>query len=115
MASFAQSALTLGIGSFAPLNKTLGQRQDLLELVGVLVIRVLDFTVFFYCFVYVNSFYVLFNFVSRVFLLLCLCILIIMYVLFCIFCFHRPNWHSSATLTEVFPCFFLTCKANARV
>jgi hypothetical protein len=24
-------------------------------------------------------------------------------------------WHSSATLTEVFPCFFLTSKANARV
>jgi len=29
--------------------------------------------------------------------------------------FHRANWHSSATLTEVFPCFFLSCKANARV
>jgi hypothetical protein len=42
-------------------------------------------------------------------------ILIVMYVLFCIFCFHRANWHSSATLTEVFPCFFLSCKANARV
>ena len=27
----------------------------------------------------------------------------------------RPNWHSSATLTEVFPCFLLSCKANARV
>jgi Flp pilus assembly protein TadB len=45
----------------------------------------------------------------------CLCILIVMYVLFCIFCFHRANWHSSANLTEVFPCFFLSCKANARV
>jgi len=32
------------------------------------------------------------------------------------FCsFHRANWHSPATLTEVFPCFFLSCKANARV
>jgi hypothetical protein len=40
---------------------------------------------------------------------------IVMYVLFCIFCFHRANWHSSATLTEVFKCFFLRCKANARV
>jgi hypothetical protein len=57
-----------------------------------------------------------------VFLLLCLCILIVMlcilivmYVLFCIFCFHRANRHTSATLTEVFPCFFLNCKANARV
>jgi hypothetical protein len=29
--------------------------------------------------------------------------------------FHRASWHSSATLTEVFPCFFLSCKANARV
>ena len=28
---------------------------------------------------------------------------------------HRTNWHSSATLTEIFPCFFLSCKANARV
>ena len=32
-----------------------------------------------------------------------------------IFCFHRANWHYSATLTKVFPCFFLSCKANARV
>ena len=28
---------------------------------------------------------------------------------------HRASWHSSATLTEVFPCFFLICKANVRV
>jgi hypothetical protein len=49
----------------------------------------------------------LFNFVS--FLLLCLCIFIVMYFLFCIFCFHRASWHSSATLTEVFPCFSLSC------
>jgi len=58
-------------------------------------------------------FVLLFNFVIYVFL--CLCILIVMYVLFCIFCFHRANWHSSATLTEVFACFFLSCKANAGV
>ena len=38
-----------------------------------------------------------------------------MYVLFCIFCFHHANWHFSATLTEVFLCFFLSCKANASV
>jgi len=25
------------------------------------------------------------------------------------------NWHSPATLTEIFPCFFLSCKANAKV
>jgi hypothetical protein len=29
--------------------------------------------------------------------------------------FHRANWHSSVTLTEVSPCFFRSCKANARV
>jgi hypothetical protein len=34
---------------------------------------------------------------------------------FCMFMyFHRASWHSSATLTEVFPCFFLSCKANAK-
>jgi hypothetical protein len=38
-----------------------------------------------------------------------------LYALFCIFCFHRANWHSPTTLTEDFPCFFLSCKANARV
>ena len=31
----------------------------------------------------------LFNFVSYIFLLICLCILIVMYVLFCIFCSFR--------------------------
>ena len=35
---------------------------------------------------------------------------------YCMFMYlHRTSWHSSATLTEVFPCFFLSCKANARV
>ena len=28
---------------------------------------------------------------------------------------YRASWHSSATLTEVFPCFFPSCKANVRV
>jgi len=28
---------------------------------------------------------------------------------------HRASWQYLATLTEVFPCFFLSCKANARV
>ena len=28
---------------------------------------------------------------------------------------HRANCHSSATLSEVFPCFLFSCKANARV
>ena len=48
-------------------------------------------------------------------LILCLCILIVMNVLFCIFRFHCANWHSLATLTEGFPCFFFSCKANARL
>ena len=43
------------------------------------------------------------------------CIVIVMFAVFCTFCFHCANWHSLATLTEVFPCFFLSCKANARV
>ena len=50
-------------------------------------------------------FILLFNFVSYVFLLLYLCNFIFMYAMFCIFCFLRSNWHSSATLTEVFLCF----------
>ena len=37
-----------------------------------------------------------------------------MYALFCIFSFHRANWHYPSTLTEGFPCFFLSCKANAK-
>ena len=35
---------------------------------------------------------------------------------YCMFMYlHRANWHSSATLTEFFPCFFLSCNAIARV
>jgi hypothetical protein len=46
---------------------------------------------------------------------LCIFIFISRYS-YCIFMYlHRARWHSSATLTEVFPCFFLSCKANARV
>ena len=54
----------------------------------------------------------LFNSVSYVFLLLCLCMLTDKYAVFCIL---FANWHSPATLTEGFSCFFLSCKANARV
>jgi len=42
-------------------------------------------------------------------------VFLLFYVLFSIFCFHRANWHSPTTLTEVFPCFFRSSKANARV
>jgi len=35
---------------------------------------------------------------------------------YCMFMYlHRASWHSSATLSEGFPCIFLSCKANARV
>jgi len=35
---------------------------------------------------------------------------------YCMFMYlHRANWHFSVTLTEAFPCFFISCKANARV
>ena len=46
-----------------------------------------------------------------------ICIFIVMSrYSYCMFrYFHRASWHSSATLTEVLPCFFLSCKANARV
>ena len=67
---------------------------------------------FSYRFVYGCMFCILlFNSVSYVFLLLCLCILIVMYALFCIL---FANWHSPATLTEVFPCSFLGCKEMPR-
>ena len=83
---------------------------------GVLLICLHVFTLFcIVSFMCIFSFYVLFNFIRYVFLLLSLCILTIIYVRFCIFCFHRANWHSSSTLTEVYPCFLLSCKTNARV
>jgi hypothetical protein len=46
-----------------------------------------------------------------------LCIFIVMSMYsYCMFMYlHRSSWHSSATLTEVFLCFFLSCKASARV
>jgi len=66
-------------------------------------------------FMYIYSFYVFVQFCK-----LSIFIDMFMYsycyvVLFCIFCFHRANWHSSATPTEVFLCFFLSCKVNATV
>jgi hypothetical protein len=72
-----------------------------------------SFSSFFDRFVYDCMFCIfLLNSISYIFLLLCLCILIDMYALFCIF---FANWHSPATLTQVFLCFFLSCKANVRV
>jgi hypothetical protein len=35
---------------------------------------------------------------------------------YCMFIYlYRVSWDSSATLTEVFPCIFLSCKANSRL
>ena len=50
----------------------------------------------------------LFNTVIYVFLLLSFMYSYFMYL-------HRASWHSSDTLPDVFPCFFLSFKANARV
>ena len=66
-------------------------------------VRVMTHYVLYSCYIVVC----LFNTVIYVFLLLCICILIV-----CLCIFIVP---ASATLTEVFPCFFLSCKANARV
>ena len=76
---------------------------------GVVVICVIVFIVFYvfpYMYIYSLDGWVQFSKLR---------ILIVMYALFCIFCFRRANWHSSANLTEVFPCIFLSSKANSRV
>jgi len=45
-----------------------------------------------------------------------LCILIVIYVyLLLVYVIVVYVFLDAATLTEVFPCFFLSCKANARV
>jgi len=48
----------------------------------------------------------------------CLCILIVslcILIVACVFLLLVYVFLDAATLTEVFPCFFLSCKANARV
>jgi hypothetical protein len=35
---------------------------------------------------------------------------------YCMFMYrHRARWHTSSTLSEGFPCIFLSCRAHARV
>ena len=46
----------------------------------------------------------MYSYCSSMYFYCCLCILIVVYVFL-----------DAATLTEVFPCFFLSCKANVRV
>jgi hypothetical protein len=63
-----------------------------------------------YCYANVESNYVCARFrrnthyCSSMYSYCCLCILIVVYVFL-----------DAATLTEIFPCFFFSCKANARV
>ena len=57
----------------------------------------------------------LFDSLSYVFLLLCLCFLIVTCAPFYILFFDHANWHFSGTLTEGFPCIFLSCNINATV
>ena len=54
--------------------------------------------------VYVFLLLSMYSYCSSMYFYCCLCILIVAYVFL-----------DAATLTEVFPCFFLGCKANARV
>ena len=54
--------------------------------------------------VYVFLLWSMCSYCSSMYSYCCLCILIVVYVFL-----------EAATLTEVFPCFFLGCKANARV
>jgi len=79
--------------------------MDNMKLLLICILRVLlsHSLIFFRLYFFINVYMVLFLFnnVIYVFLLLWLCILI---VCLCM-----------STLTEVFPCFLLSCKANARV
>ena len=54
--------------------------------------------------VYVFLLWSMYSYCSSMYSYCCLCILIVVYVFL-----------DAATLTEVFPCFFLGCRANARV
>jgi hypothetical protein len=59
---------------------------------------------YFYCRVYVFLLLSMYSYCSSMCSYRCLCIFIVVYVFL-----------DAATLTEFFPCFFLACKANARV
>jgi hypothetical protein len=76
---------------------------DNMKLLLICILLLSHSFIFFRFYFFINLYMILFRFntVIYVFLLLCLYILI---VCLCM-----------ATLTEVFPCFFLSCKANARV
>jgi hypothetical protein len=76
----------------------------------VYVFLLLSMYVYSYCsFVYSYVVYIFlllstYDYCSSMYSYRCLCILIVVYIFL-----------GAATLTEVFPCFFLGCKVNARV
>jgi len=73
---------------------------------------IITFFIFFRFYFLLHIYMVVFLFNT---VILCIFVLMSKYS-YCIFMYlHRANWHSSATLTEVFPCSSLICKANARV
>ena len=76
--------------------------------------------IYIYIYIYIFMFFRLYFLSMHIwlysFLILNLCIFVTSIYSYCMFMYHhRANWHSSVTLTEVFPCFFLSCKANSRV
>jgi hypothetical protein len=49
------------------------------------------------------------------FCVVCFSVFIVLLLFIVLVIVHCSCYYSFATLTEVFPCFFLSCKANARV
>jgi len=74
----------------------------------VIYVFLLEGSMYSYCCLCILIFVYVFVLLVYGILIVSLCILIVVYVL-------SMYSYCSATLTEVFPCFFLSCKANARV
>jgi hypothetical protein len=72
--------------------------------------HILSYSLFSICFINAYMVVLLFNTLIYVFF-----IVMSMYFYSMFMYLYRASWHSSATLIEVFPCFFLSCKANTRV
>ena len=79
----------------------------------LICILVLSHSLIFFRFLFYKNMVVIYVFLleEAMYSYCCLCILIVsLCVLIVVYVFL-----DAATLTEVFPCFFLSCKANARV
>jgi len=79
----------------------------------LICILLLSHSLIFFRFLFYKNMVVIYVFllVEAVYSYCCLCILIVsLCILIVVYVFL-----DAATLTEVFPCFFLSCKANARV